>query len=50
MDRCLDLFLQAVIQVVMDLLDQLLVIEGVEVKFTIIAHRVSPGGILEGSQ
>jgi hypothetical protein len=38
----LDLFLEAVIEVVMDLLYQFLVIEGVQVKFTIIAHQLSP--------
>ena len=37
-NRRLDLFLEAVVKVVMDLLDQFLVIEGVQVKFTIIAH------------
>ena len=38
-DGRLDLFLEAVIEIVMDLLDQLLVIEGVQVKFAFIAHR-----------
>jgi hypothetical protein len=34
----LNLFLEAVVQIIMDLLHQFLVIEGVQVKFTIIAH------------
>ena len=39
MDGRLDLFLEAVIEVVMNLLHQLLVIEAVQVKFAFIAHR-----------
>jgi hypothetical protein len=43
MHGLLDLFLEAIIEVVMNLLGQLLVIQGVEVKFAFIAHSSSPG-------
>ena len=45
-DRLLDLFLEAVIEIVMDLLGQLLVVEGFEIEFAFIAHRGSPAGLL----
>ena len=42
--RLLDLFLEAVIEVVMNLLDQILVIKGSEIEFAFITHRWSPNG------
>jgi hypothetical protein len=47
-DRRLDLFLEAVIQVVVDLLDKLFVVQGVEVQFAFVAHREISGSNISG--
>ena len=41
-DACLNFFLEAVIKVVVNLLHQILIIEGIEIKFAFIAHRSTP--------
>jgi hypothetical protein len=49
-NRRFDFLLEAVIKVVVDLLDQLLVVEAVEVKFACIAHVSCLRGFLVESQ